>query len=40
MKMKIKKNIFLGDKFKEIECNCSILFKEGVCADLTLQYSS
>lgn len=40
MKIKIKQNIFLGDKFKKIECNCSILFKERVCADLTLKYSS
>lgn len=40
MKIKIKQNIFLGDKFKQIECNCSILFKERVRADLTLKYSS
>lgn len=30
MKIEIKQNIFLGDKFKQIECNCSILLKESV----------
>ena len=33
MKIKIKENIFLGDKFKQIECNCSILSKASILPD-------